>query len=277
MQKLLYPAYFFARNLTQTLAKPWILSYQIFCSPNFESRMTSQKQDVIRDMFDRIAPTYDGLNRLLSFGQDSKLRKAVVRMLPARANISILDAATGTADLLLTIAKMRPDIKSGIGIDLSEKMLSIAEEKLLQANLMGRLSVKKADASCLPFADHQFDAVTIAFGIRNITRMNVAINEFARVLNTSGSLLILEFSLPKNKLLSSIYLLYFRHILPFVGGLISRDKEAYRYLNRSVEAFPAANEFKEILLSNGFRHIDIKPLCFGVATLYHARKSNSGA
>lgn len=234
--------------------------------------MPIEEQKTISAMFDRIAPTYDLVNRILSFKQDLKWRKAVAHLLPHTPHLKVLDVATGTADLLLTIQAERKNLSEAYGIDLSEAMLKKGEEKILNLGLSSKLRLQKADAASLPFPDQHFDGVTIAFGIRNVCAMNDALNEFRRVLKKGGSLLVLEFSLPKNKFIRMGYLFYFRYLLPFLGGVISKDPSAYRYLNRSVEAFFNQEEFSKILRASGFKEINVIALSFGIATIYCARK-----
>jgi demethylmenaquinone methyltransferase/2-methoxy-6-polyprenyl-1,4-benzoquinol methylase len=235
--------------------------------------MPSAEQATIAQMFDRIAATYDAVNRILSFGQDRQWRNIVADMVPTSPKISILDIATGTGDLLLAICQRRPNIKKAFGIDLSENMLAVADKKLVRLGLSEQIILKKADARFLPFATASFDVVSIAFGIRNVTNIHLGLNEMNRVLKPNGLALILEFSLPSHPLVKAIYLGYFRHILPLIGGIISKDKEAYHYLHRSVEAFPKSEAFKELVMSHGFDKLIIKPLSFGIASLYCARKS----
>lgn len=235
--------------------------------------MPSVEQETICQMFDRIASTYDSVNRVLSCGQDIRWRQIVAELLPSTPDISVLDIATGTADLLLTMCKRRPNIKAAYGIDLAENMLSVGQRKVVRLGLENRITLQKADACALPFADASIDVAAIAFGIRNVTNIDLALGEIARVLKPSGLALILEFSLPENLLIRKLYLFYFRHVLPFMGGLISKEKNAYRYLNQTVEAFPSCLAFSQMLLNNGFKSVSNQALTFGIATVYCARKS----
>jgi demethylmenaquinone methyltransferase / 2-methoxy-6-polyprenyl-1,4-benzoquinol methylase len=219
-------------------------------------------------MFDRIAHRYDLLNRLLSFGTDVRWRKKMARHLPPGEELRVLDLATGTADVLLSLTRECPRVVSGVGVDMSLGMLLHGKEKLQAANLFGRFPLVRSDATCLGLAAGQFDAVTIAFGIRNVLSVDAALLELHRVLRSGGRALILEFSLPRNPLIRRGYLFYFRHILPRLGALISGDSYAYRYLNQSVETFPYGEDFCDLMRTAGFRDVQAHPLTFGIATLY---------
>lgn len=222
-------------------------------------------------LFDRIAHRYDPLNRLLSFGTDQSWRKKLVQYLPD-GPIHLLDMATGTGDQLLMLASLRSDL-TGVGIDPSREMLAIAPAKAEKAGLQRRLSFLHGAAESIPFPDGSFDAVTISFGIRNVVDLRGSLREMTRVLRSNGRLIILEFSLPSNPMLRFGYLLYFRHILPRLGGLISGDPTAYRYLNKTVESFPYGDSFAAILREIGLEKVTTTPLTFGVATIYCGVKS----
>jgi demethylmenaquinone methyltransferase / 2-methoxy-6-polyprenyl-1,4-benzoquinol methylase len=218
-------------------------------------------------MFNRIARRYDLLNRLLSFGQDIRWRNRLAAMLPGQSVTEVLDLATGTGDLLLAMARSASGVE-GFGLDMSADMLSIARRKIIGAQMENRLALVRADGIALPFADQSFHLTTIAFGIRNIPDYETAVREMRRVLHPGGRALILEFSLPSNRLLRASYLLYFRHILPRIGAIISGDSFAYRYLNQTVETFPYGNEFAELMRGAGFSEVRQHSLTFGVATIY---------
>ncbi len=221
-------------------------------------------------MFDRIAPTYDRVNRILSFRQDIDWRRKVSQAIPKTKDISVLDVATGTGDLLLALCEACPNIKEAVGVDLAENMLAFGQKKVRTSQFSHKITLAKADAASLPFSDAKFDAVTIGFGIRNVTEVSRALREFKRVLKPQGRLIVLEFSLPQNFFLRHAYLGYFRHILPAVGGIISKEKGAYSYLNRTVESFPYSTAFTAILKDSGFVEITEQPLTFGIATIYVA-------
>jgi len=217
-------------------------------------------------MFDRIAPRYDLLNRLLSFRRDVAWRKALVRALPSRDQLRVLDLATGTADVLLSLSAPRNKIRRGTGLDKSAGMIARARPKIVGAP--APLDLVRGDACGLGFRDASFDAVTIAFGIRNVPDVPAALREMRRVLRPGGRALILEFSLPANVLIRNGYLMYFRHVLPRVGGIVSGDAQAYRYLNESVESFPYGEAFLNLMRDAGLRDTKAMPLSFGIATLY---------
>ena len=225
-------------------------------------------------MFDRIAHRYDLLNRLLSFGQDVIWRKKVAKHLRDIPEQYVLDLATGTADLLLTIYQRNPSVQKGVGIDLAEKMLEVGRRKIAQHNLNQQLSLQIGDATTIPFAENTFDAVTIAFGIRNVENLKKSLREKLRVLKPGGRSVILEFSLPANRFIRSVYLFYFRKILPKVGGLISGDKYAYQYLNETVESFPYGDDFCNLMKEAGFLRVESTPLTFGIATIYQGDKES---
>ena len=229
------------------------------------------KQSVWK-MFDRISHRYDLLNRLLSLRQDVVWRKRVVTFLPDTADLKVLDLATGTADVLLTILAEANNVKSAVGIDVAKEMLKIGRDKITRKNLNEIIQLIPGDASKIPFSDNKFDAITIAFGIRNVKEPHQALDEMCRVLKSAGRVIILEFSLPENVILRKLYLFYFRHILPSVGGLISGDSKAYRYLNKSVEDFPYGQKFCDKMAASGFQNTSCVPLTFGISSIYIAEK-----
>ena len=219
-------------------------------------------------MFDRIAHRYDLLNRLLSFGRDVAWRKALVKRLPDGQGLRVLDLATGTADVLLAMAADRTRVASGLGVDPSWGMITRGRRKLVKRGLGGAFGLVRGDAMRLGLADASFDAVTIAFGIRNVDDVAAGLSEMRRVLRPGGRALVLEFSLPDNALFRTGYLFYFRHVLPRLGGLISGDSAAYRYLNETVETFPYGDDFLTLMRDAGFGALRAHPLTFGIATLY---------
>lgn len=219
-------------------------------------------------MFDRIAGRYDLLNRMLSFGQDVVWRNRVARHLPKKENLRLLDLATGTADQLISIFKHNKDAGSAIGIDMAEMMLDVGRTKLKKRELNESITLQTGNAVKIPFSDQSFDATTISFGIRNVSDVSESLREMYRVLCPDGRAIILEFSLPKNALIRSGYLFYFRHILPRLGSLISGDSYAYKYLNQTVETFPYGRAFCELMTDAGFDNVKATPLTFGIATIY---------
>ncbi len=236
-----------------------------------QAEKSPSRQDVYR-MFDRIARRYDLVNRLLSLGQDIRWRKKLAELLPDRQSQSVLDLATGTGDVLLSLVKYSKKIRCGIGLDMSARMLEVARRKLPGSAISENLSLVRADATNIPCSDNSFDVVTMAFGIRNVTDVKKSLSEMHRVLNQSGKVLILEFSLPPNSLIRKLHLFYLRHLLPAIGGLISGDKEAYQYLNTTIESFPYGSEFLKLLDEVGFKSTRAHPLTFGVATIYEGLK-----
>ena len=238
--------------------------------------MTDEKQH-IGSLFDRIAPTYDGLNHGLSLNIDRLWRrKTVALMSPAE---HVLDVAIGTADL--TIAMLRAGKAQRVtGIDLSREMMRIGEEKLTpkqgaaQTGTPGAKPVNfvYANAQFMPFDDASFDGVTCAFGCRNFSDLDAGLREMYRVLRPGGQVTILEFSYPSDKLIRWGYDLYFSHVLPLVGRLVSRDKTAYTYLNKSVKSFCWGEDFLRHLTQAGFQDARFETLTFGIATIYIAKK-----
>ena len=236
-----------------------------------EKRKQPPRTDVWR-MFDRIARRYDLLNRLLSFGQDIRWRKKVGQFLSNDDKQYILDLATGTGDQLLYLVKKHSRIDRAIGTDLAMKMLEIGQTKIKKEKLAERISLQKGSAEQINFSDNTFDAITISFGIRNVVSVSEALSEMHRVLKPSGRALILEFSIPKNRLMRKVYLLYFRYILPTLGSVISGDGYAYKYLNDTVETFPYGNDFCHLMVNAGFQNVYMYPMTFGIATIYVGEK-----
>lgn len=218
-------------------------------------------------MFDRISKRYDLLNHLLSFRQDIRWRGQVSGFLPQRPGLELLDLATGTGDLLIELAR-HENVASSVGLDMAGKMLEIGSRKLASSNLDDRASLIRSDAESIPCADSSFDLVSIAFGIRNMVDLSRSLSEIYRVLRPNGRTLILEFSLPGNKLLKSLYLVYFRHILPRLGAAISGDRQAYGYLMKTVATFPYGEQFCSHMEQAGFVNVKANPLTFGIATIY---------
>ena len=222
------------------------------------------------EIFNRIAKSYDSVNRILSFGLDIGWRKKVNTLLPQRSNLKLLDLATGTADQVIMLCDLNSNIENAVGMDLSDEMLDIGREKVTRFN--GRIRLENGDAVKLPIDDAQYDAVTISFGIRNVPDVPASMREMYRVLKDDSKALILEFSLPKNPIIRFGHLFYLRWVLPVVGGLISGDYEAYKYLNTSIEAFPYGEEFCTLLREAGFETVTAHPVTFGIATIYEAHK-----
>jgi demethylmenaquinone methyltransferase/2-methoxy-6-polyprenyl-1,4-benzoquinol methylase len=223
-------------------------------------------------MFDRIAPTYDLLNHLLSLGRDYSWRYRAAEQLGGGEVRKVIDLATGTGDLLLSLLAAREDIAGAVGFDVSENMLDLCREKLCRRGLAERVELVCGDAAAIPFPDDTFDAATMGFGIRNMPDARQTLREIYRVLKPGGAAVILEFSLPKNRAWRWCYLKYLRRVVPLLGALISSDRHAYRYLNESIEGFYAAEDFADLMRHAGFREICVVPLTFGVASIYRGIK-----
>lgn len=222
-------------------------------------------------MFDGIARRYDLLNRVLSLQRDQRWRALAARLVLAGSPGTVLDVATGTADLPLMLTALNPQVRV-TGIDIATEMLARGRVKAQRRPGGERVELLAGNALDLPVAAASVDAVTIAFGIRNVADYRAALREMHRALRPSGSITILEFSLPSHPLIRAGYLLYFRHLLPLIGGFISGDANAYRYLNRSVESFPDGARFSRLLADVGFERSRRLPLTFGIASIYYARK-----
>ena len=226
----------------------------------------------IAAMFDRISPKYDALNHLLSLNIDKVWRRKTAKVVAKHHPTDILDLATGTADLAIALAKRNPQAKI-IGMDISEKMLEIGMEKVRKKGLENQIELRLGDAAALPFEDNSFDAVTVAFGVRNFENMKQGLSEIHRVLKPSGMAFILEFSMPEKFPIKQLYRLYFSHILPKIGKWVSKDASAYSYLPESVERFPKPLEFLRLLSSSGLTEGTMRHFGHGIATLYSVIKS----
>lgn len=236
------------------------------------SDASGSTQSGVGRMFDRIAPTYDLLNHVLSLGQDFAWRRKTVRRLDAEPANKVIDLATGTGDLLISLLQQHPALNEVVGLDLSANMLDVCQKKLRKRGLLTRVRLLRGDACATSFSDNTFDAATIAFGIRNTPDASRTLVEIHRILKPGGAALILEFSLPASRILRSSYLLYLRVMVPLIGALISRNKGAYRYLNESIESFHTPREFLTRMRDAGFSQVSATPLTFGVASIYHGLK-----
>lgn len=226
------------------------------------------KKENVRAMFNEIAPTYDKLNHTLSLNIDKIWRRKAVRRLIRNNPQTVIDIACGTGDSSIALAKA--GVPRIVGLDISEGMLGIAEQKVAKTNY--DIHFQLADALNLPFNDNSIDAVMIAFGVRNFENRSECLKEILRVLKPGGVLLILELSVPQNILLKSLYKVYFLHILPFIGKLVSGSKFAYNYLPHSVLNFPAPNAFMEIVRNCGYNKVIHKALTFGLCRIFEAVK-----
>ena len=228
-----------------------------------------KKKKQVTKMFDNIAESYDFLNHSLSFGMDNLWRKIAIKKLINKPNL-ILDVATGTGDFAICASKYTK--AQIIGIDLSQGMLDVGHKKIIKKDLKERISLQLADSEDLPFKENIFDAITAGFGVRNFDNLNKGLNEMRRVLKPGGAVAILEPSEPTYFPLKQLYSLYFHHILPFIGGIISKDRNAYSYLPNSVTAFPSGHFFIQELEKAGFKNCEHIPLTFGIVSLYIAIK-----
>lgn len=223
-------------------------------------------------IFEKIAHRYDLINRVLSLGIDRSWRKKVSRLIENDQDITLLDIATGTGDLLLTILNNHDNISRSVGLDMSPSMLKLAEEKTFKKKFYKKTSFRIGDATQLLFSAEEWDYVTIAFGIRNTYSPLKSLQEMYRVLKPEGKVIILEFSIPENFFIKVIYLFYFRYLLPLIGGILSGKLKAYQYLNKSVEEFPHGIEFLNLMRKANFTECIQYPLTFGIATIYIAKK-----
>ena len=229
------------------------------------------KKEEVREMFDRIAPTYDMLNHTLSLNIDRLWRRRVVRLVRRFAPRRILDVATGTGDLAIAMAR-RIRGTQVLGVDLSEGMLDIARRKVAEAGLDGRVVLDTGDAERLFVSDSAVDVATVAFGVRNFGDLDAGLRDIARTLREGGRIVILEFSTPRNPLARAFYGFWNRRVLPSVGGMVSRDRKAYEYLPESIGEFPAPERFLEMMSRAGFRNCKARSQSFGIAHIYVGEK-----
>lgn len=231
----------------------------------------SEKGEQIQKMFGAIAPRYDFLNHLLSFGIDKRWRKTAVRLIKVAGGGRVLDVATGTGDVILEIARITPDSVKITGADFCAEMVQLGIEKIAATPYSDRVDFKVAPCEDLPFSSNTFDSVTIAFGIRNVVDRRLGLAELWRVLKPGGRIVVLEFSTPRSALFRWSYHFYFRRMLPVIGGMFSKYN-AYRYLPDSVLDFPSCEEFCATMTDIGFRHVRCQQLTFGIASIYVGTK-----
>ena len=230
----------------------------------------SGKKEKVEAMFNSIASQYDLLNHVLSGGVDYGWRKKVINILKPHQPKHILDIATGTGDLAIAALKLHPE--KIIGIDISAGMLEVGRKKIAAKKLEHAIELIQADSSAMPFADASFDAITVAFGVRNFENLEKGLKEMYRVLRPGGHLVILEFSQPQHFPVKQLFRLYSRKILPALGQLLSKQRAAYEYLPESVEAFPYGERMTKIISSQGFVNTKCRALTFGIASIYSAVK-----
>ena len=231
----------------------------------------SKKAEVGR-MFDSIAPTYDLLNRGTSLGIDTLWRRKLIAQLDPQQHRTILDVATGTADVAIQTV-LRTGADHVTGVDLSEGMLAYGRTKVKKRGLTERITLEQGDSEALPYADASFDAVTVAFGVRNFEHLEQGLAEMLRVLRPGGKLVVLEFSRIKYAPLRWAFNFYFGKIMPLIGRLQSKDPRAYAYLFESVQAFPSGRDFQAILARVGYKDTTWHALTFGIAAIYTAYRS----
>ena len=230
-----------------------------------------KKSVQVERMFDNIAPAYDQLNHTLSWGIDKSWRKRAINWLKPFQPQRMMDVATGTGDFAIQACRVL-NPKELIGTDISEGMMNVGRQKVKDAGLEGRISFAKEDCTALTFPDNRFDAITVAFGVRNFEDLDKGLREMHRVLDTNGKLVILELSEPDWFPMKQLYALYSKVVIPTLGKLLSKDRSAYTYLPQSIKAFPQGEVMKEIILKAGFSEASFKRLTLGICTLYTATK-----
>lgn len=228
------------------------------------------KKEQVTKMFDTISKEYDGLNRVISFGIDIKWRKKVVEIVKKQQPKTILDIATGTGDLAINLAETSAE--KIVGLDISPGMLEVGKEKVKAKQLDNRVEMIIGDSENMPFEDNTFDAITVAFGVRNFETLENGLKDILRVLKPGGTFVILETSVPTKFPFKQGYKVYSKFILPSIGRLFSKDKTAYKYLSESASVFPYGEALNNILRNIGFINVEDKPQTFGVATIYTASK-----
>lgn len=238
---------------------------------NAEESKTGQ----VKQMFDSIAPAYDFMNRAMTMGIDKIWRHIAVKMVKRYNPVSILDVATGTGDLAIKLCKSLDSVKHITGIDLSRNMLDVALTKVAKINLVDKISFEEGNCLDLRFGDNSFDAVTVAYGVRNFEHLEQGYCEMFRVLSPGGVLCVVELSTPTSRFIKALYDFYTRTLIPFAGRLISHDKRAYSYLPESIAAVPQGNEMLDIMRRAGFANCHFRRLTFGTCTIYIGEKSKS--
>lgn len=228
------------------------------------------KKEQVAQMFDNISGNYDGLNRVISFGIDVKWRKKVLQLVASKNPTTVLDIATGTGDLAILMTST--SAKEIIGLDISAGMLEVGKKKIVERKLDSKIQMVLGDSENIPYPDNYFDAITVAFGVRNFETLEKGLAEILRVLKPNGIFVILETSVPTKFPFKQGYAFHSKFILPLVGKLFSKDKAAYSYLSDSANEFPFGEALNNILRKIGFIDVKHLPQTFGVATIYHASK-----
>lgn len=230
-----------------------------------------KKSEQVEQMFDNIAPAYDQLNHTLSLGIDKSWRRKAIDWLQPHHPQRIMDVATGTGDFaILACRALQPEHL--IGTDISEGMMNVGREKVKKAGLSGKISFAREDCTSLSFADHSFDAITVAFGIRNFDDLNKGLSEMCRVLKPGGHLVILELTTPERFPMKQLFAVYSRLVIPTLGKLFSKDNSAYTYLPQTIKAFPQGEVMRGVISRAGFGQVRFRRLTFGICTLYTATK-----
>jgi len=235
----------------------------------YKNQSTSKKEQVAT-MFNNVAPKYDFLNQVLSMGIHKSWRRKAVGFLQKENPKTILDIATGTGDFAIATMKLNPD--KVIGVDISEGMLKLGVEKIKKLGLEDKVQLQLGDSENLNFENNTFDAITVGFGVRNFENLEKGIADIYRVLKHGGTFVVLEFSKPVKFPIKQLYYFYFKFITPLIGKLFSKDKSAYTYLPKSVDAFPDGDAFLTVLKNAGFKETVAKPQTFGVASIYIGKK-----
>ena len=228
------------------------------------------KKEQVAQMFDTISGNYDGLNRVISFGTDIKWRKKVLAMVKSKNPTTILDIATGTGDLAILMSET--GASKIVGLDISAGMLEVGRKKIIEKKLTNKIEMNLGDSEKMPFEDNSFDAITVAFGVRNFETLEKGLDEILRVLKPNGIFVILETSVPEKFPFKQGYKFYSKNILPLIGRLFSKDDSAYQYLSESASVFPYGEALNNILRKIGFIDVESHPQTFGVATIYAASK-----
>ena len=230
------------------------------------------KKEFIQEMFDDIAPSYDSLNHVMSLNVDRLWRRHALREVVDGTPQRILDVACGTGDRTIALAKAAAPGSEVTGVDISEGMMARVMEKAAREGVQERITLRQADAEALPYEEGSFHRVTCSFGVRNFEHKELGLSEFYRVLKPGGKAVVLELSVPRNRLVRKAYDLYFLHLMPKIGGKLSGNKAAYRYLPASVHAFPSPEAFRDMMETAGFRHVRHRSLTWGLCRMFIGEK-----
>ena len=237
---------------------------------------TETSRHEVWKMFDKISPKYDFLNHLLTLGLDIYWRNQLIKHLPKTKNLNLIDLATGTGDQLIAIIKKAKQVISALGIDLSLEMIRLGQKKIIDKPYGHQITLTEGNATDISLENESVDCVTMSFGIRNVESVDTCLKECHRILTSGGKILILELSVPKNRLVRPFALFYMRYFLPLIGGIISGERRAYKYLNKTIETFPSGDAFCNILKKHDFVKVKAFPLSLGVVNLYTGEKLSCG-